>query len=498
MTASFDSAEELMEHLKKQIIEFPNSEETITYSVEKKTGTGILDLTSFRNECDANNSLWNVSTDRPITSHRKLTGKFIVLGKKVVRKLLRWHVGNTFEMQTTFNGSVTRSFNELYNVVLQLTAKQEQYETHIQEQQKHIQRLENKLNNLDMQREVKIGMNNFKTEINEFKTEFDELKTEFDNLKTEKSIEKHKSEEDIANVISEVRSSQNNYVRSFNELTNLITDRFNTLDDKFKAEINFMQYRLRKIKNQSLTESSGKLPMLIEPNEKVETDSNSFDYLHFENKFRGSVDEIKKRQTVYLPYFINKENVLDIGCGRGEFIELMLENSVSVKGIDLNREMVEYCQDRGLPVEYNDAIQYLHSVEDNALGGIFLGQVIEHLTFEQIITLVELSYNKLKAGSYLIMETPNPLSLAIFYRTFYVDPTHVKPVHPLTIQYLVESIGFKEAKLNYSSRVEPNWWLPTLDVEEAAIKNVNEFNEGINRINELLYGNLDYAIIAKK
>jgi O-antigen chain-terminating methyltransferase len=96
------------------------------------------------------------------------------------------------------------------------------------------------------------------------------------------------------------------------------------------------------------------------------------------------------------------------------------------------------------------------------------------------------------------METPNPLSLAIFYRTFYVDPTHVKPVHPLTIQYIVESVGFSKNELQFSSRIEPNWWLPKVVANPEHINNINEFNEGIDRLNNLLYGNLDYAIVARK
>jgi hypothetical protein len=169
-----------------------------------------------------------------------------------------------------------------------------------------------------------------------------------------------------------------------------------------------------------------------------------------------------------------------------------------VKGIDLNEEMVEFCQDRGLPVKYDDAINYLSSVENNHLGGLFLGQVIEHMEFDQITLLVELAYKKLKPGSYLIMETPNPLSLAIYYQFFYVDPTHVKPVHPWTIQYMAESVGFTKTEISYSSPVESHMRLPNLVPFDNSINNVDEFNQGIDRVNNLLFGDQDYALIARK
>lgn len=479
MSRTFDSAEDLMEHLKKQILEYPDVDTSYKSISNKSYASGELDFSRFIAENEVNNKTWNVSADRPITSHRKFSGKFIVFGKKIVKKILRWYVSNTFEIQASFNGSVTRSFNEMYNIIIQLKAKQDENELLIKEKGQYIQQLETKINliNENMKSKLELGLKEKNYVENEVLDDLlNSLRLEDDRLKDK-------------------------FEMRLNDIENQINNKVHNISENYRSEINFMQYRIRQI-NKKFNNNNHDFAVNVDSHTNTlntnETDSNSFDYLHFENKFRGSIEEIKNRQRVYLPYFENKENVLDIGCGRGEFVELLIENNVSVKGIDLNREMVEYCQDRGLPVEYDDAINYLISLGDNELGGVFLGQVIEHLTFNQIIELVELAYSKLKAGSYLIMETPNPLSLAIFYRTFYVDPTHVKPVHPLTIQYLVESVGFKKAELIYSSRVEPNWWLPKLDVIDNSIKNVNEFNEGVNRVNDLLYGNLDYAILAKK
>ncbi|CAH1208521.1 hypothetical protein PAECIP111891_03234 [Paenibacillus allorhizoplanae] len=495
MNQQFSSAEELMDHLKKQIIQYSqdDSVDIIDLKSNNLSYTQASDLSNLLVERNSINSLWNVSADLPITSHRRKIGKFIVFGKKLVRKFLRWYVSKPFEAQTSFNGAVTRSINELTNIVQQMKAKDEENEEIIKEQRSIIDNLEKNI--MDLNKKLITSEASFSQKIIASETSFsqniEQIRLQMDEEAFSKS------------------GALNAIIEQFNQFSEQLLNRFQKSDKDLKAEISFLQYRIRQIKK-SAENNKLIVPENLNANNIDDTsnsisninsfaDTNSFDYLDFENRFRGSVEEIKNRQKVYLPYFLNKQNILDIGCGRGEFIELLIENNISVRGIDLNREMVEYCQDRGLPVEYNDAINYLKLINNNELGGLFLGQVIEHMPFEQIISLVELAYKKLKPGAYLIMETPNPLSLAIFYRTFYVDPTHVKPVHPLTIQYVVESSGFADTELVYSSRVEPNWWVPKLETEDVnAIKNIAEFNEGINRVNELLFGNLDYAIIAKK
>lgn len=489
MNQQFSSAEELMDHLKKQIIQYSNDDDTIDLTSIKDSSTSHgFDFSRLFIERDSNNTLWNVSTDQPITSHRRKLGRFIVFGKKLVRKLLRWYVSKPFDAQTSFNGSVTRSINEISNILVLFKAKIEANEAVIAEQRSEINSLENKiqlLNEYFITREE-----NDTSELQDFQTishMFEQINTKINEAESAKDSNSKDMIEKI-NILNE-------QIRSFNS-------RLQQTEQQHKAEISFMQYRLRQFKKvNTINVSEASFEKVITtsiglPSES-EMDSNSFDYLHFENKFRGSLDDIKNRQKVYLPYFLDKHNVLDIGCGRGEFIELLIENNISVKGIDLNQDMIDYCLDRGLPVKYDNAISYLNLIEDNVLGGIFLGQVIEHMPFDQIIVLVELAYKKLKPGSYLIMETPNPMSLAIYYRYFYVDPTHVKPVHPWTIQYIVDSRGFTKTEIKYSSPVESYMTLPRVESDNS-IKNLTQFNEGIDRINDLLFGNQDYAIIARK
>ena len=218
------------------------------------------------------------------------------------------------------------------------------------------------------------------------------------------------------------------------------------------------------------------------------------DYFDFENHFRGSREAIKERQKEYLPYFEGRKAVLDLGCGRGEFLELLKENGISAKGVDFYDEFVQYCLDRDLDVVEGDAIAYL--AKTDPVDGIFAGQLVEHLSMGQIIALCTNAYEKLEEGGYLILETPNPMSLAIYTHAFYMDPSHQKPVHPYTLQYLVEKAGFRKAEILFTrgSRLEEH--IPR--IEGSGIHNAEEFNRDLQTMAEFLYGSQDYAVIAQK
>ena len=220
------------------------------------------------------------------------------------------------------------------------------------------------------------------------------------------------------------------------------------------------------------------------------------DYFDFENHFRGSRELIKERQSIYLPYFEGCHNVVDLGCGRGEFLELMGEHNIPTKGVDTYEEYVELCRQRGYSAEHNDAVSYLEKCEDESIDGIFLGQVVEHLELSYLIYLCELTYKKAKPGAHVIMETPNPMCLAIFSAAFYVDPSHNKPVHPLLLQYLMEKAGFKQTEILFTEPSKVPTHIPDLHIE--GIGNLDEFNDAMKSVNNMLFGSQDYAIIATR
>jgi 2-polyprenyl-3-methyl-5-hydroxy-6-metoxy-1,4-benzoquinol methylase len=224
----------------------------------------------------------------------------------------------------------------------------------------------------------------------------------------------------------------------------------------------------------------------------------AFDYLGFEDRFRGSEEDVKARQQAYVKYYQGQSHVLDIGCGRGEFLELLREAGIKVRGVDLDLDMVLYCREKGLDVVQEDGLAYLDSLPDETLGGIFASQVIEHLESKQTIELVKLCWRKLRPGGTLILETLNPKCLMIFAESFYKDFFHIKPIHPEAMEFLLESTGFLDIELKFSAPVESSKRILSLPGPEAPGTVVETLNRGIEQLNELLYGFQNYAVIGRK
>ena len=220
-----------------------------------------------------------------------------------------------------------------------------------------------------------------------------------------------------------------------------------------------------------------------------------FDYAGFEDRFRGSEHDIKERQRIYVPYFEGRENVLDIGCGRGEFLELLLERGVKARGVDIDLDMILQCRDKDLDVLQEDALAYLETLADDSIGGIFAAQVIEHLEAQRIIRLVTMSHRKLAPGAVLVLETPNPACLMVFADSFYRDLSHVAPIHPDTAKFLLEAAGFQDVDVKFLAPVDASRRLPPLDIPGAGVE---RFNDGMEQLNSLLFGAQDYAVIGRK
>jgi len=208
-----------------------------------------------------------------------------------------------------------------------------------------------------------------------------------------------------------------------------------------------------------------------------------FDYGRFAERFRGSAEYVREKQRFYLAFFTGRQAVLDIGCGRGEFLELMREAGVEARGIDLSRESVEQCRARGLEAEEADLFAYLASLPEASLDGIFCAQVVEHLPPERLPEMVRLAASRLSRGGVLAIETPNPECLAIFAVHFYLDPTHTRPVpHPLLAFYM-EECGL--------GRIEVHKLSPAAESMPALASLPADFREGF-------FGGLDYAILGRK
>jgi len=215
-------------------------------------------------------------------------------------------------------------------------------------------------------------------------------------------------------------------------------------------------------------------------------------YMVFEDRFRGTRAEIKRRLSVYMPLIdkIKSEkgdlSILDAGCGRGEWLELLQENGYRAKGVDINRVALLQCRELGLDVTESDAIEYLRGLERGSLDVIAGFHIIEHLSFKTLIELLDEALAVLKSGGMIIFETPNPANILVSSYDFYRDPGHQKPLHPDTMSFVAESRGFVRTGSYF-----------VLD-EGPGLKLIKSTEWMLNDINDYIRAPRDFALIGYK
>jgi O-antigen chain-terminating methyltransferase len=178
----------------------------------------------------------------------------------------------------------------------------------------------------------------------------------------------------------------------------------------------------------------------------------SVDYFLLENQLRGPREVLLQRQKVYLDYFRDADKVVDIGCGRGELVELLEAEGIPVSGVDADPDMANYCRELGLPVSQADGVEYLAELEDDSLGGVFLGRVVEHLTPDAAARLFHYCWAKLRPGGVFVVETINPDCPAALAE-FHENPTRLRPVPTELLRFLFESQGFDVQTTVYTAPV---------------------------------------------
>lgn len=235
---------------------------------------------------------------------------------------------------------------------------------------------------------------------------------------------------------------------------------------------------------------------------------DSYKYVGFENRFRGSQEEIRARVAEYVPYFKGASDVLDVGCGRGEFLDLLKERGIGARGLDLNHEMVEVCRGRGLAADEGDALAYLSALPDGSLGGFFAAQVVEHLQPDYLLQLLETAYHKLRPRSKIVLETINPACWFAFFESYVRDITHVRPLHPDTLTYFLVASGFQRVETRYltpypeQSKLQPIVVPPDGPGASNQLRLLPDlaatFNENVTKLNRLLFTYLDYAVIGER
>lgn len=218
-------------------------------------------------------------------------------------------------------------------------------------------------------------------------------------------------------------------------------------------------------------------------------------YVHLEAHMRGDEATIRERQRSYVDLFASDGGpILDLGCGRGEFLELLRAAGRVGRGVDRAPENVRRCREKGLDVVESDALEYLAGLADQSLGGVFSAQFIEHVTPEYFLALVRACFAKLRPGARVVLETINADSLATL-PTFYADPTHAWPIPPGTAQLVLEGCGFAPVEIRYTSAFPPEARLQPSDGDSLLAQ---RFDDAVAKLNQVLFGAREYAVIATR
>lgn len=222
-----------------------------------------------------------------------------------------------------------------------------------------------------------------------------------------------------------------------------------------------------------------------------------FDYVGFEQRFRG--DQATVLATLrdrYLPHLEARQPVLDLGCGRGELLRMLADEGIECAGVDLDAGMVAEAVAAGVDAHHGDAIEFLRSQPEHSWGAITAIHVVEHLPLDALIELLELAATRLRPGGVLIAETPNPATLLVLGNSYILDPTHVWPLHPSLLGFLCERAGFRDIDFVYGSPAD-DYQLELLPAEGPTAEVAAALNPSLERLNHVLFGPQEYAVIAR-
>lgn len=270
---------------------------------------------------------------------------------------------------------------------------------------------------------------------------------------------------------SNVKTLLSNFIHLERSLERLIA----SIDDKTKAD--------EKAKAETLTRLK-----------RMKEQLSPYQYPDFEQRFRGDEQAVKEKLKKYLPIFAHANHIMDIGCGRGEFMELLQAEGKKTEGIDICESMLKIAREKGLNCTAGDALHYLEQQPAGSLGGIFSAQVIEHLEPDYLRELVLESFRVLQKNAPIVLETLNPLSLFALSNIYFLDVTHQKPLHPEFMRYLLEISGFSDVSIIYSEELVEE------QLEGISPENhlAREFNTNIDKLNKLLYASPVYAVTGMK
>jgi SAM-dependent methyltransferase len=229
---------------------------------------------------------------------------------------------------------------------------------------------------------------------------------------------------------------------------------------------------------------------LLERHSRDGRPTGGLDEYEFANRFRGTEDSLRDRQRQYVELFTSVVGkVLDFGCGRGEFLELLGDAGIPAHGVDLDRRMVEHCQSKGLSAELREGLAYLEGLPPSSLGGIFASQVVEHFDLSSLLSLLRLARRVLTPGGVLVLETHNPQTLLTF-PLYTIDPTHVRLYHSETVVWLLEQEGFVNVEVRFGDPAMKGF---DADLAESD----GEQGRLVEILTSVLHGYLTYAAVGR-
>jgi O-antigen chain-terminating methyltransferase len=221
-------------------------------------------------------------------------------------------------------------------------------------------------------------------------------------------------------------------------------------------------------------------------------------YTAFENRFRGSREEIRERLGGYAERFEGCDPVVDLGCGRGEFLQALRERGIAARGVEGNANVVRECREKSLDVVEGDLVDFLRAQAAGSLGGVFSAQVAEHLPPPVLVAMLAEAHRGLRPGGLLLLETVNPRSVTGLLVVFNRDLSHERPLHPDTLCFLAAAAGFPDVRVEMRTPVSAESQLRPVPTDGLPPPAAVALNENVARLNALLYGHLEYALVARR